>query len=89
MLVFVDGTNVHRTARRDPIGNCDQLYPAGVQQGDDRKETEKGRNSAGRKRIRSARDLRSREITETEFRVRAAKRAFLCEESETVRRGER
>ena len=25
-LVVADGTNVHRTARRDPIGNCDRLY---------------------------------------------------------------
>lgn len=45
-LVVVDGTNVHRTTRRDPIGNCDRLYPRGV------RERKRERERAERERER-------------------------------------
>lgn len=48
-LVVVDGTNVHRTTRRDPIGNCDRLYPRGVREREREGESGEGEGGSGEK----------------------------------------
>lgn len=58
-LVVVDGTNVHRTTRRDPIGNCDRLYPRGTRERE--REGESGEGEGERERERRERKGRKGE----------------------------